>query len=307
MFYIVTYATHSERYFELLKKSCPDLIVLGMGEKWNGFYGKIKAVVDFCRSKQPEDIVCYVDGFDSVVLVSPEEILEQYKSFQAPLVISKATTSDDLAGTYIQAKLFSKCKNVGLNLGLFVGTVKSMLDFWEQMQEGEDDQTYATRKCNKIDYVVIDDEYKLFYNYSSVEKLDVKKGALFVNGQKTCVISSPGNRDINSVLTRLNYKNLPLIEINFKYRLSTYAKHFIHEMVVLALIVGAFVYFKNAAFSTFLSSVLVVTLLQYEVGVKHLDIPVAQKLGYMTLHFAQASAALYVLYVGFQVEYKLKK
>ena len=298
MFYIVTYATHSERYFELLKKSCPDLIVLGFGEKWDGFYGKIKAVVDFCRTKQPDDAVCYVDGFDSVVLVSSEEILEQYKSFQTPLVISKATSSVDLAGTYIQAKLFSECKNVGLNLGLFVGTVKSMLDFWENIQVGEDDQTYATRKCNKVDYVTIDTEHKLFYNYSRAEKLDVKGGALFVNGQKTCVISSPGNSDMNSVLTRLNYKNLPDIQIDFKYRLSTYAKYFVNEIVVLALIVGAFVYFKNAAFSTFLSCVLVVTLLHYEVGVKHLDIPLAQKLAYMSLHFAQALAAFYILGVG---------
>lgn len=36
MFYIATYATHSERYFEILK-DYPDIIILGYGKKMERF------------------------------------------------------------------------------------------------------------------------------------------------------------------------------------------------------------------------------------------------------------------------------
>ena len=306
MFYIVTYATHSQSYFEILKQSCPELVVLGFGEKWTGFHDKVNSTLKFCESKQPDDLVCFVDGFDSVVLASKEEILEQYKSLEAPLVISKDTTTTWIGDQYFQDKVFGKCQSKVLNSGLYMGTAKSIIEFWKEMQIGDDDQTYATQKCNKIDYSKIDSECKLFYNYSSADKLVVKNNSLYVNDRRTCIISSPGNHSINPLLKQLNYKNLPDIQLDLKYRLSTYAKHFVHEIVVLAMIVGAFVYFKNAALSVFLSSVLVVALLQYEVGVKHMDIPIAQKLLYTTVHFAQALAAFYILYLGFKIEYKMK-
>ena len=57
MLYIVTYATHSERYLPVLKQSCPDLVVLGMGEKWYGWKQRIDAYVHFCK-KHPHDIIC---------------------------------------------------------------------------------------------------------------------------------------------------------------------------------------------------------------------------------------------------------
>tara|TARA_Y100000389_G_scaffold197861_1_gene233272 strand:- start:3009 stop:3311 length:303 start_codon:yes stop_codon:yes gene_type:complete len=89
MFYIVTYATHSEKYFDLLKQY-PGLIVLGFGEKWTGFHDKTNAVVEFCKKVKPDDIVCFVDGFDTLILESSDEILRRYKELDKDLVISKA-------------------------------------------------------------------------------------------------------------------------------------------------------------------------------------------------------------------------
>ena len=117
MFYIITYATHSSGYFELLKQSCPDIIILGWGEKWNGFGDKIKATVEFCKTKKPDDIVCCIDGFDSIVLTSKEEIYKKYKSFNIPLIFSNGASSSSIFVKYIQDKLFGKCKSKRLNAG----------------------------------------------------------------------------------------------------------------------------------------------------------------------------------------------
>lgn len=75
MFYIITYASHSENYFELLK-TYPELIILGYGKKWNGFQDKINATVSFCKKIKKDDIVCFVDGFDSIILESSSEIFK---------------------------------------------------------------------------------------------------------------------------------------------------------------------------------------------------------------------------------------
>ena len=51
MLNIITYATHNERYFENLKESYPNIIVLGWKTKWNGFYDKVRGVMNFCKDK----------------------------------------------------------------------------------------------------------------------------------------------------------------------------------------------------------------------------------------------------------------
>ena len=48
MFYIITYATHSEKYFNLLK-SYPNLVILGYGKKWTGLHNKVEGVYHFVK------------------------------------------------------------------------------------------------------------------------------------------------------------------------------------------------------------------------------------------------------------------
>ncbi len=309
MFYIITYATHSERYFELLKQSCPDIIVLGYGEKWNGFNDKVKATINFCKSKQKDDIICFVDGFDSVVLTSKEEILEKYKSFDVPLVFSSGASSSSIFVKYTQDKLFGKCKHKRLNSGLFMGTSKSIIDFWKDIQEKEDDQTYATKQCKKIDYMTIDNEHKLFYNYSSADTINIKNNSLFVNSSKlsTSIISCPGNNNINSILSQLKYTNLPEIKYDFKYRLSTYATAFIKEFIIALLIVGIFIYFKNIAYSIIISLLLFFSFIEYELYIKHMDISKTNKLLYLILDAIHISVTLFILWIIINVDCSIQK
>jgi hypothetical protein len=310
MFYIVTYATHSERYFELLKQSFPDIIVLGYGEKWNGFNDKVKASVKFCKSKQPDDIICFVDGFDSVVLTSKEEILEKYKTFDIPLVFSKELFPHNFFKKYIKDKIFGRCKNKHLNSGLYIGTSKSIIEFWKDMQEKEDDQTYATQKCKKINYMKIDVENKLFYNYSSADTINIKNNSIFINNNtySTSVISAPGNNNINHILTQLNYKNLPEIKYYFKYRISTYGKYFIKEFILALLIVGIFVYFKNIPFSIIISLIFVCSFLEYELIVKHLDATTTiNKILYLIIDFIHLSIIFFLIYLAINFECNIKK
>ena len=295
MFYIITYATHSERYFELLKKSCPDIIVLGYGEKWNGFYDRIKASVSFCKSKQPDDIICFVDGFDSVILTSKEEILEKYKSFHTPLVFSEDIPSNSIIMKYGQDKVFGKCKNKRLNSGLYVGPAEYIIDFWKDMQETDNDQAYASKKCNKIDYVKIDEKQKLFYNYSCADTIDIKNNSLFINKHKhkTFIIHS-SNNNINPILSKLKYKNLNLPIINYVFNYN-FLKNFIDEFILLIIIVSIFIYFKNIIIRVVLSFICFCLFLEYELFLKHIDSTNTRKTLYLLIDFTHLFICLMII------------
>jgi hypothetical protein len=309
MFYIITYSTHSESYFEILKQSCPDIIVIGYGEKWNGFYNKIKSTVNFCKSKNPDDIICVVDGFDSVVLTSKEEILKTYKSFNIPLVFSQDTSSYNILAKYNQDKIFGNCKDKRLNAGLSIGTAKSIIEFWKDIQEKEDDQSYATKQCNKIDYMKLDVEHKLFYNYSSADTIDVKNNLIFINNNKhsSCIISSPGNNNINHILSQLNYTNLPDIKIKYKFRILTYFKYYIKEIILAVLIVSIFIYFKNLFSSVILSLIFFFIFLEYELFVKHIDITNTNKLLYLILDSIHIFLNGFIIYLMINLECNINK
>lgn len=270
--YIITYATHTERYLTTLKESCPDLIVLGNGKKWNGLGDKVLATLEFCR-QHPDDIICFVDGFDSVILSSKDEILQKYKSLQTPLVMSHAIKKGVLQ-KYMQDKLFGKCKNARLNSGMFIGTSESIIAFWKDYQGG-DDQIYATQQCKKFD-MKIDVNHDIFYNYSSYDDIVVKNDRLYVNGKTTCVISCLGNSSINPYLKQLGYSP-PEITFNFKYRINTYLKDFLPEMVVFLFVCICFCTFSFPA-AMVVSVLLFTTLVEYELNIKHYPISMFYKI-----------------------------
>uniref|UniRef100_A0A6C0JJ27 PLOD1-3-like GT domain-containing protein n=1 Tax=viral metagenome TaxID=1070528 RepID=A0A6C0JJ27_9ZZZZ len=298
MFYIITYASHSERYFELLKQSCPDIIVL---EKEN----KINATVKFCKSKNPDDIICFVDGYDSVVLTSKEKIIEKYKAFNTPLVFSKDFYPSSILTKYLQDKLYGKCKDKRLNSGLYIGTSESIIDFWKDIKEKEDDKSYANRQFEKKSYMKIDDEHTLFYNYSSLDTIEIKNKSLFINDNKisTSVISCPSNNSINHILSQLNYNNLPEI----KYDYLTYAKYFIKEFILALLFVSIFIYFKNILFSIFVCFTIFFSFLEYELYVKYLDVPKITKLLYLFVDFIHICFCLFIVWLLLNFECNIKK
>ena len=205
MFYIITYATHSENYFELLK-TYPNLIILGYGKKWNGFADKAKNVVSFCKKVKSEDIVCVVDGFDTIILEFSNEILKRFKELNKDLIFSRGGKATNSINKYIQDRLFGKCNNQRLNAGLYIGKVKSIINLWKNFKENMDDQYFITQKCLNEENIYIDNEYYIFYNYSKSDKIRIKDKKIYINNNiyNTCILGAPANGNINLILEKLN-------------------------------------------------------------------------------------------------------
>jgi hypothetical protein len=190
-----------------------------------------------------------------------------------------------------------------------MGTAQSIVDFWGGMQENDDDQTYATYQCKKIDYMKVDTDQVLFYNYSARDKTTVRDGALFLNENKqsTAIISAPANNNINPILHDLGFENLPEIEYNFNYRVATYGKEFIHEFFFLAIIAGIFFYVKDVKLAIFVSVLLFFTFLEYELSAKHLKISNLNKFFYILIDAVHMFVSLILIYLILNFECNLQK
>jgi hypothetical protein len=291
--HIITYATHEERYLPLLKQSC-DLVVLGMGKPWNGFQDKVWATVEYCK-QHPHEIICFIDGFDSIVL-QPNEILARYESFQSPLVMSHAGLAQTVPSKYIQDKLFGKCKEERLNSGMYIGTAEAIVSFWENFGG------MISSMQHKHTNMKIDTDHLLFYNYSPADTIIVKNGQLYVNDIQPCVISCPAHGNINPYLIQLGY-NPPDIKHNYTYRLKTYMKTFLPEVL---LIVAAFAYF-TFPLSLVIVFLLFTTFVEYELHIKHYHVSPWNAFCYLSLDCLHVFIVIVVFYLLFNLQCSMKK
>ncbi|CRG96847.1 procollagen lysine 5-dioxygenase, putative [Plasmodium gallinaceum] len=80
--HVLTFATHEQGYFKTLKESCKNLNinlkVLGMGEKWKGFIWKLIKVKEYLNLCDDNDLILFVDGFDTFFVQPANVIIERY-------------------------------------------------------------------------------------------------------------------------------------------------------------------------------------------------------------------------------------
>src|SRR5258708_29452275 len=83
---IVTVATHEAGYMKWLKLSCQkngcELIVLGAGQKWGGYSMRFGLLLDFCRTRNNDDIVCFIDAYDVLMLKHVDKLEKRFLKIQ---------------------------------------------------------------------------------------------------------------------------------------------------------------------------------------------------------------------------------
>ena len=230
MIHLVTYATHSEGKFEELTKN-KDLVVLGFGNKWNGFDDKIRGVIDYMKDLKDDDIVCYIDGFDSVLVKDASTIEQRFKASG-----SKVLFSEEIPG-FLKYIVFNTCnkKSRILNAGLFMGYVQNLRPVLEEtlQMKCKDDQVNINNLCKKYDYIDIDTDHTIFHNALIFDKSPLPD---------TCVISYPAqiitvNKIIRGVQSYTQFFAVPFVVllIALSVQFPTYRLH----LVLLAAIIAA--------------------------------------------------------------------
>ena len=174
---LITYATHNTGYLDSLKISAKnnhfDLKILGYGKEWIGFTQKLNDSKDYLKTLDKNDLVCFVDGFDSIVLGSSNELVQKYIDFKTDLVMFSASRDN-----FIMNVIFGKINDNDvdkeynrLNSGLYIGYVHKIIELFDNVcnyykcTDDKDDQELLTLYYNQCkNCLLLDTDNILFYN-----------------------------------------------------------------------------------------------------------------------------------------------
>ena len=78
MLYIITYISDNNN--SIIETNTDNNIIKLSGNN------KIDSIIDFCKTKNSNDIICYVNDLD-IIIADNKEILDKYYSFNTELII----------------------------------------------------------------------------------------------------------------------------------------------------------------------------------------------------------------------------
>jgi len=253
--YLITVATHNEGYYNALKKSAHkndyELVTLGWGQKWEGFIMKYKLLMENLNKFDDNDIIVLTDAYDVIVTDKKEVVIEKFKKFKKPILLSKDGYTGESIFNYLHDTIFDTCHNYRICAGLMMGYVWALKELiilmcgnnLEKCKElNLDDQMLIINICknNKNFFtknIAIDNNSEIFYNtYGKVDKLQfnfnvtdifyINKNKLYIKDTdiSPCFIHGPANTNLNNVCS---FYNLPISKKSSRdmlYRIKLYAK-----------------------------------------------------------------------------------
>ncbi len=259
---VVTVVTHDERYFKVLKKSCEkhncDLVVLGWNKPYTGHFMKDQLVYNFLCNENcnNNEIVMFVDGFDSVIVNDSDVILNKFKRLNQPLLIStdiQIHPFKNIFAYYYYWKIYPKCKDVYLNSGMYMGYVYALknlltcvLELEKQCNHNSNQRAWIQLFYENPSLFFFDTTGYIFYNHITYFSVSndtpiLKENKIIVPkfDSYPCVLSAPGNTNIRHILRQLGYTNVPSStkkKCVYLKKFMYYWKLFIPEAVLLAIL-----------------------------------------------------------------------
>lgn len=133
----VSIATRSSPRLVLLKSSCAhngiDLEILGEGEPYPGNGTKIKLLCDYLERLAPDEVVLYLDAYDTVFLAGSEEIEEKFRALGHPVVFSAEQNCSVNGSAWLRFDAWRRYPRFRkpyryINAGSLIGEAKPMLE-----------------------------------------------------------------------------------------------------------------------------------------------------------------------------------
>lgn len=272
--HFATVATQSEGYLPVLEQQLTEknlkLNKLAMGKKWKGHMMKDLEMIDYLKTVDDEDIVVFLDGFDTLMLSSREEILEKFKSFNSKMVLSIENVGKL---SFIHDAVFEKINGYYFNAGLYMGRAKFMLNFLEDMYSNDYDKRsnqktwmkYLNRlnSINKLDGIKFDVNSDIFLNHSFTTNnypyiLDKR---VFIYDSKPCFIQGNGREDMSYIIKETGHAKYDIHRNEFYYKKASYntravfrvypiISYYIFLIIFVAIIVIFLIYVKYKSYNS---------------------------------------------------------
>ena len=169
---VVTYANKSSGMFEELinNEHGVKVKVLGMGKKWNGFSDKFIGLLEYMETKNDDDIIVFVDGFDTKINKDISNVKSLFESYECKVLVSKDPRLMNKLGEIF---VFGNCNNNEVaNAGMYMGYVKHLKIILKESVQMKcvDDQVNLNSLCKKHNFIKVDDKELIFKNFSPLDK-----------------------------------------------------------------------------------------------------------------------------------------
>lgn len=215
---LVTVTTHSDGYFPWLIQSCErhnaHLEILGWGQKWQGFSWRLTMMIDYLKSLDKNEIVCFIDAYD-VILLKPlskieERFIKIHKETKCKMIV--AYEHHDSLLNYVAANLtFGRCKGQNVNAGTYVGFANDLIDTLEQIYKlnpkfNSDDQELLVKYCKAFPQkIYIDVDKTLFYTFIDTFGFSTQNLLKNISEKDSCILHAPGTTNITNAINTLGY------------------------------------------------------------------------------------------------------
>lgn len=212
---LVTVVTHSDGYFPWLLQSCErfgvSLHVLGWGQTWQGFAWRLTLMMRYLRGLDPREIVCFIDGYDVLVLKPLQELETRFHRLKRLYPKCKVFVAEERHVHAVQrwgSKLtFGTCKKVFLNAGTYIGYAGDILEIIENIYAinpkfNADDQQMLLSYCAKYPEDIYVDRNSLLF-FTVVRTLQDVQDVEIVGDP--CIFHGASNTNMNSLIQRLGY------------------------------------------------------------------------------------------------------
>ena len=221
--HVLTYASHSHGYYQQLINNDQNIniITLGYGVKWNGLRDKPRAVLNYLTYVPDDDIVIFLDGFDTIIKKPLNVVMQRFKELcndnKTKVILSIEQCYNDQNNLffkyffkYFQYKVYSYRNNIIVNSGLYMGYVKNvkMLLYAHKYNDNPNvDQILMNRVYPNYDFVKLDMDNKIFFNCP-----------VYMNSKSNaCFIQYPGEFNFQRIKRAIfsDYKHCFRLELNF--------------------------------------------------------------------------------------------
>ena len=230
-----TIITHKEGYYNILVESCIKnnlhLDVIGLGDVYTSHLYKTYKTIEYLNKQDPNDIIIFVDGFDSIILEDAEIIKEKFIKLNVPCLISEDMNYSyskylfikffyhfNLTNTFLFNDIMKNSnpclkdnKLKFINSGLFIGYSKYLLELFVTSLKyinkinQNSNQRLIQDMCNLNVNINIDTNNVIFRNFSNKDKILLKNNQVIINGISSSIISKPCMSKMNNICKYLGY------------------------------------------------------------------------------------------------------
>jgi hypothetical protein len=273
---IVTVATKSDRYFPYLEESAKrydhDFVILAWGKEWKGLGWKFKLMREYLESLPSNELICFIDGYDVILLEDPKTIEDKYNRFTGGDKTKVLCAIDRSCGTDLDKTIinlwmsfyFYKMDNITVNSGTYIGYSSTLLEIYNSMckeftcDDYTDDQNILQQYILKHkSQFIIDKESEVFLVSLSVfskvspghDNILIENNKLKFNGKSPSMLHAPNYTDIDDVIESLGYDMTPfrsrnkdrseyIIQYSKGIILDLYKRYYYILICILILIVA---------------------------------------------------------------------